>query len=104
MSDFPEPSKTIQITPPISFEGREYTDLVLREPTAGEVLVGDMQLRNGVTQEALRTRQMHIISRVAGVPVPVIQKLRISQQNEAWAYVSAFLDIGLATFDSSAPS
>ena len=56
-----------------------------------------MQLRNGTSHEGLRQRQIYIIHRVGKIPVPVVQKLPISKFNQAWAYLSAFLDYGPAT-------
>jgi Phage tail assembly chaperone proteins, E, or 41 or 14 len=99
MSDttLPPPTLTIELAPPIEHDGGRYEALVLREPTTGDVLLGDMQLRNGTTHENLRQRQIHIIHRVAGVPVPLVQKLPISKFNQAWVYVSAFLDAGPPT-------
>jgi hypothetical protein len=93
----PPPTLTIELSPPIEHDGGKYEGLVLREPTAGDVLLGDMQLRNGGTHENLRLRQIHIIHRVAGVPVLLVQKLPISKYNQAWAYISAFLDYGPPT-------
>ncbi len=98
MSDaLPPPTFTIEINPAIEHEGGRYEALVLHEPTTGDVLLGDMQLRNGASHEGLRQRQIHIIHRVSGVPVLVVQKLPISKFNQAWAYISAFLDSGRAT-------
>ena len=93
----PPPTLTIELSPPIEHDGGRYQALVPARADHRDVLIGDMQLRNGTSHEGLRQRQIHIIDRVGKLPVPVVQKLRISTFNQAWAYLAAFLDYGRAT-------
>lgn len=87
----------VNIEPPIEFQQKQYSVLELREPTIGEVITGDQQLRNGMTSETVHRREVYILARVANVPVPVIEKLPVSLHNRAWSYVANFLSDGLAT-------
>lgn len=104
MSDFldnlpplPPASYTIEIDPPVTFSGGEYKQLVLREPKAGEVRQADEQLRLGVTQHALDNRNIHLIAKVAGVPVPVVELLGVTRVKIAMAYIDPFLAYGPET-------
>ena len=102
MSDTTAPADdaTITLDAPISFQNRTYETLQLREPTIGEVIRGDGQMRNGATLEAVHNRQCTIISAVTGWPLPAVQKLPVSAHNRAWAYLDSFLQRGLPTFES----
>lgn len=96
-ADIP-PSMTVAIEPPVTFDGREYRELVLREPRAGEVRQADEQVRNGATMSNLRNREHHLVSKVSGVPLPVIEKLGISRITLAMEYLNRFfLDGGPRT-------
>lgn len=99
MSETSERPATLTITLPtaIRFDNREYQDLVLHEPSVKQVLRADEQLRHGVTPSSMRNREIHLVSLVAGVPVPVIEQLPISTLNRAMAYISPFLTDGQAT-------
>lgn len=88
---------TLEIDPAVSFEGRDYRELILREPTAKEVLRADELLRNGTTPAAIRNREIHLMSFCAGVPLPVIEKLRISTHNRGMSYILPFLTDGQET-------
>ena len=85
----------VRLTPPIELQGQKYQELRLREPTCGEVLLGDMQVERGVTVASTRNRQISILSAVSATPVPVWQRVPISQFNHAWGYVQDFLNDGL---------
>lgn len=90
-------SKTIELADPIKFEGHEVLCLVLREPRAKEVLQADEQLRHGVTPGALRNREIHLVAKCSGQPVPVIEQINISALNAAMAYINPFLNSGQET-------
>lgn len=95
-ADIP-PSMTVPIEPPVTFDGKEYRELVLREPKAGEVQQADQQVRNGATMSNLRNREHHLVAKVSGVPLPVIEKLGISRITLAMEYLNRFLDGGPRT-------
>lgn len=88
---------TVDLSPPISFDNREYAQLILKEPRAADMLAGDEQVRNGSTEWHLRNRQIHLIAKVAGVPAPVVLRLPMRQFNEAWGFIVPFYYAGLPT-------
>jgi hypothetical protein len=90
-------SFTLQLKKEVTFAGGKYAELVLREPTAKEALRADEQLRNGATMPAMRNREIHLVSMVAGVPVPVIESILLSDLNRCMAYLNPFFSDGLPT-------
>ncbi len=88
---------TIALNPPVVFDQREYPQLVLREPRAGDVLLAEQQVKNSVNPWTIRNRQIHLIAKCADVPLPVIEKLPMRKYNQAWAFISPFFDAGLET-------
>ncbi len=90
-------SFTLTLTKAVVFNGREYTELVLQEPTAKMVLQAEEQLRNGATVPALRNREIHLVASAAGVPVPVIEQIKIGDLIRGMAYIAPFLNIGPET-------
>jgi hypothetical protein len=83
---------TIDLGTPISFDGREYGQVILREPRIGEVRIANEQLKNGITAAAAEQRNMHLIAKVSGLPFPVVEQLPISIANKATAYLSVFIN------------
>jgi hypothetical protein len=94
------PSFTLELISPVKFDGRDYPQLILQEPTVKQVLRADEQLRNGATVSAMRNREIHLVALVSGLPVPVIEQIRISDLNRSMAYLNPFLQLGLATGES----
>jgi hypothetical protein len=94
------PSFTLELISPVKFDGRDYPQLILQEPTVKQVLRADEQLRNGATVAAMRNREIHLVALVSGLPVPVIEQIRISDLNRSMAYLNPFLQLGLATGES----
>lgn len=88
---------TIEISPPVSFNSRDYAQLVLREPTGSDMLAGDEQIKNGMNAWTLRNRQYHMIARCADVPFNVVTKLPARTLNQAWNFIGPFYDAGLET-------
>ena len=98
MSDMTDDQQgTITLDAPIEFQNRKYETLQLREPTIGEVIRGDGQMRNGSSLESMHSRECVIISAVTGWPLPAAHRLPISVHNRAWSYLEAFLRTGLQT-------
>ena len=50
---------------------------MLREPTTGEVLLAEQQLRRGMTPETTRLYYLHLIGKVGNMPVPVVNLLPV---------------------------
>jgi hypothetical protein len=88
---------TISIDPPLKFGGGDFSQLVLHEPTAGEVLLGEMQIKGGVNAWTLRNRMMHMVAKCAGVPFPVVEMLPMTTFNKAWSFIHPFYETGLET-------
>ena len=97
LADLPA-TMTLPLDPPIEFNGGQYSSLTLREPTADEARKAEEQLRsNPMLPHNRRNRQIHLVSLVSGVPVPVIQKLGVSKLQTAMVYLNLFLDVGHGT-------
>jgi hypothetical protein len=64
----------------------------MAEPLAGHVLYAEQQLKNGANAWAIRNRQIHLISKCAAVPIPVVEKLPMRQFNAAWEFIVPFFD------------
>lgn len=90
------PSFTVTLSAPIKVDGREYAELVLREPRQSELRQAQEQLRVGGLH-AVTNYETHLISKVAGVPVPVVEQVGVSRVVLAMRYISRFLDSGQAT-------
>jgi hypothetical protein len=91
------PTLSIQLAPPIVFKGGNYTSIELREPKAGEVRKAEGQMRNGIHSESLRLYNMHLISMVSGLSIPVLELVPIGQFNEAAEYLAGFIESGRGT-------
>jgi hypothetical protein len=93
----PAPSFTLILSKPVNFDGREYAQLILQEPSAKTVLRAEEHLRNGASFPAMRNREIHLVALTAGVPVPVVEQIKISDLNRGMAYINPFLTAGQAT-------
>src|ERR1700743_2703075 len=71
-------SFTVPIEPPIKFNGVDYAELVLREPSTDQVRRAEEQLKFGEMPHARRNYIMHLIANVSGVPFPVVQKMGVA--------------------------
>lgn len=88
-------SLTIPLSPEITFGQQTFAELILREPTADQVRQAEEQLRTGPHMPSnQRQYQMHLISKVADVPYPVVQKMPIARLNVAMAFLNLFLSVG----------
>jgi len=97
LSDFP-PQLSIPLVPAITFDGREYSEITLREPTAEEVRQAEEQLRVGaMLPHARRNYQIHLVQRASGVPLAVVSKMGVGRLEAAMAYLNLFLRVGQAT-------
>jgi hypothetical protein len=93
-------TKLIELQKSITFDGHEYAQIVLREPTVKEVMQADEMLKGGVNVGSNRNRQMHLVAKAAEVPFPVIEQLPISVLTRAMVYIDRFLDAGQETGES----
>jgi hypothetical protein len=93
----PPPTLTIPIDPPITFNGGTYSSLTLREPTVGQKRVASEQTRHGASIPAVNLYEIHFISGVSGVPVPVVERLPVTILNRAMSYIDFFLQDGRQT-------
>ncbi len=95
----PEPagSMVIELDPPIEVGGGKWDRLILREPTAGEVMRAEAEMKGAVTADGVRRYQIALLSAVAGVDRRVIERLPISRLNEGWQFLAGFIEAGLKT-------
>lgn len=91
-------SWSIPLSPSVSFNNQEYTELSLREPTADEVRKAEEHLRAGpMLPHCRRNYQMNLIAMVSGLPLPVVQKIGVAKVQMAMAYLGLFLAAGQGT-------
>jgi hypothetical protein len=88
----------IVIDPPVEFsDGKTYDHLHLAEPLAGQMRQAENELKGEVNVYTLRSYQIALVSHCSGVPRGVIEKMRISQVDEASAFLQRFTRGGRAT-------
>ena len=75
--------KIIELTLPVEFGGKTYDKIVLREPTAGEVV----KAFNGATGLAAT---ILLVSIVSDIPRGAIEKVGISKVREASEFLELF--------------
>lgn len=91
---------TIPLPTPVEWSGRQYNELTLIEPRAGHVLFAEQQLKASTSPWNLRNRQIHLISKCADLPIPVVEKLPMRVFNEAWNYIVPFFEASLSTCET----
>lgn len=92
----------LELDPPVEFNGKTYTVLHFEEPLAGNVKRAEQELANGASFAALRAYQFALVARTAqvpdsdamGVPGGVIEKMRISEVDRVFDFLSVFLPGG----------
>jgi Phage tail assembly chaperone proteins, E, or 41 or 14 len=87
----------IEIEPPIELNGKTYSTLHLAEPTAKMVELAEQELSASMSVHALRKYQIALVAQGSQTPLPVIQRMRISQVREAADFLSAFIGGGPQT-------
>lgn len=97
-ADLP-PSITIPLTRPVTFDGKEYRELVVREPRQSEVTRARGQLKIGGMQGAANY-ETHLVAMCADVPVPVIEMAGASRVAWAITFINSFLAAGPVTLES----
>ena len=99
--DLPDPQLLIVLDPPIKRDdGGTVTELLLREPTAGQVRAAETQLRNGVNPLSLREYQLSLVTSVSGISRKVIEQVPIHQLVEGADYLQNFITPPLRTGQS----
>jgi len=88
-------SLTIPLSRPIKTKLGEVHELVLREPTAGEILKSEVPLRDKVTPDAFRETQQALVSLVTGIALDSISELPISVLVKASEFLYRFQEAGL---------
>lgn len=97
VADYPA-SLSIPLVPPVTFDGREYAEITLREPTAEEVRQAEEQLRVGaMLPHAQRNYKIHLVQRASGAPLAVVSKMGVGRLEAAMAYLNLFLRVGQGT-------
>lgn len=89
---------TLDIDPPIEANGKTYTTLYLEEPTAQMVERAEQEYAGGqMTVHTIRKHQIALVSQGSKTPRAVIEKMRISQLEEASDFLSSFIGAGRRT-------
>ncbi|WP_424140248.1 phage tail assembly protein [Roseomonas chloroacetimidivorans] len=83
---------TISLTSPVEYEGRKYTEITLREPTALQCLTAARQVRDQIAPHTMRAHDVDLIFQTARVPREVVKKLPVSKQAEAIAFLRTFTE------------
>ena len=89
----PDPTKTIEINPEITFGNQTYNRLELQEPTAAMV-------DKATNQHGAFKIMMVLVSHVSGWPMGAVEKLPVSVLTEAGTYCLSFLPSGPGTGES----
>ncbi len=82
---------------PIEFQKGKYDQLILREPTARQMLDAEGHMRRGINPETVRLRDIHLIAAVSGWPVPVAEQLPVSVLVRGAKYLMDFTLAGQRT-------
>ena len=90
--DLPDPQLLIVLDPPIKRDdGGTVTEILLREPTAGQVRAAESNLRNGINPQSLREYQLSLVAAVSGISRKVIDQVPIHQLVEGADYLQNFI-------------
>jgi hypothetical protein len=87
----------IEVDPPVEWNGNTYATLHLEEPTGQMIVKSEQELAQGANFAALRKYQFALVSNASGVPRQAIEKMRISQIQQAFDFLSRFMPSGPAT-------
>lgn len=89
---------SIAVEPPVRFTGIDYASIDLREPSGGEVRAARTHLSGkGNPLFNMRRMQMHLVQVTSGLPMPVVEGLRVTLLEEASAWLGRFIDTGPKT-------
>lgn len=86
-------TKTIELTAPVSWGGKEYDRLELAEPTAGF-------MSKSLKESGALDIMIVLVSHVSGVPKAAVEKMPISVITEAGEYCLSFFGDGQKTGES----
>ena len=86
---------TIEIDPPVEWNGKTYSELRLEEPIGRMIQKAEQELSSGASFAALRNYQFSLVSNCSGVPRAVIEQMRISQIQKAADFLARFMPGGL---------
>ena len=87
----------IEIDPPIEWNGKTYSTLHLEEPTGRMIEKAEQELSGGANFAALRKYQFALVSNASHTPRAVVEKMRISQIQQAADFLGSFMPGGLGT-------
>lgn len=96
--DLPE-TLTIELDPPIEHNGGTFSELELREPTAGQVKTAEAMMK-AMTPESIRAYQIKLVELVSKKPPLVVAQLPIRKLMEAVRYLEGFILPGRPTGES----
>ena len=93
----------LDIDPPIEYLKKHFTTLHLVEPTALQVQRAEFEIAAGSNMFTLRRYQIKLIAEVAAVPREVVEKMRISQMEEAWRFLEPYTPLFRLTGNTLSP-
>lgn len=94
----------IDIDPPIEFLKKQFTTLRLQEPTALQMQRAEFEIAESSNMFTLRRYQIKLVSEVAAVPREVVEKMRISQLEEAFRFLEPFTPLFHLTGSTLSPT
>jgi hypothetical protein len=95
-ADLPR-SLTIEIDPPIEWNGRTFSEMRLEEPKGKQVRRAEQELATGANFATLRAYQFALVSQCSGIPVQVIDEMWIGDIQKAADFLARFMPGGLGT-------
>ena len=99
---------TIALFEPIKIGGTTHEEITLQEPTAGALRDAERELGNGVPGTSsiaqLSAYKIAVVAAGARVNRVVIERMRMSQVNEAFAFLSPLLEAGQRIGETLSPT
>jgi hypothetical protein len=80
----------VEIEPPIEFMKKQFTTLHLVEPTALQMQRANAELSDGQNMFTLLRYRIRLVAEVSATPREVIERMRISQVEEAFRFLEPF--------------
>ncbi|MGL4686603.1 MAG: phage tail assembly protein [Commensalibacter sp.] len=85
-----EKTKIITLEEPISFNGAEYKELKLQEPTVNQISLSYQVMGNRTSVSAGIECQIDLLARVSGWPKEAIEELPSTKMDEATSWLDSF--------------
>lgn len=97
------PELDIEIDPPIEYLKKQFTTLHLVEPTALQMQRANQEIAADTNHFTLLRYRIRLVAENTGTPREVIEKMRISQVEEAFRFLEPFTPLFHLTGQSLSP-